>query len=176
MIKKLFFAGSGGQGALAIGQLIAKAAMEEGNEVTYLPSYGPEMRGGTANATVVLSDKPISCPLINECDVLVVMNLPSLTRFEPMVKPGGLLFLNSSLIPEKAKRDDIRVRYVPANDDAMALGNDKAANMVMLGAIIHETGIVEPETVREEIRHMFSGRKEKFLPMNLAAFDLYLNK
>ena len=116
MIKKLFFAGSGGQGALAIGQLIAKAASEEGSEVTYLPSYGPEMRGGTANATVVISDKTISCPLINECDVLVVMNLPSLTRFEPMVKPGGLLFMNSSLIPEKAKRDDIKVVKVPCND------------------------------------------------------------
>ena len=176
MKKKLFFAGAGGQGALAIGQMIAKAAMDEGLAVTWLPSYGPEMRGGTANCTVVVSDRPISCPLINDADVLVVMNLPSLTKFQSMVVPGGTLFINSSLVPEKAKRDDIRVRYVPANDDAMALGNDKAANMVMLGAIIRETGIVEPDTVREEIRHMFSGRKEKFLPMNLSAFDLYLNK
>ena len=175
MKQKMFFAGSGGQGTLAIGQMIAKAAMDEGKEVTWLPSYGPEMRGGTANCTVVVSDKPIACPLINEADLLVVMNLPSLLKFESLVAPGGLLIVNSSLVPEKAKRDDIRVRYVPANDDAMALGNDKAANMVMLGAIIRETGIVEPDTVREEIRHMFSGRKEKFLPMNLAALDLYLS-
>ena len=175
MTKKLFFAGSGGQGALAIGQLIAKAAMDEGCEVTYLPSYGPEMRGGTANATVVISDKQISCPLINEADVLVVMNLPSLTRFEPMVVPGGILFMNSSLIPEKSTRGDIRVVEVPANDKAMELGSDKAANMVMLGAILRETGIVRPETVYEELAHMFTGRKEKFLPMNRRAVDLYLN-
>ena len=172
MKQKMFFAGSGGQGTLAIGQMIAKAAMDEGKEVTWLPSYGPEMRGGTANCTVVVSDKPIACPLINEADLLVVMNLPSLLKFESLVAPGGLLIINSSLVPEKAKRDDI----LPANDDAMSIGNDKAANMVMLGAIIRETGIVEPDTVREEIRHMFSGRKEKFLPMNLSAFDLYLNK
>lgn len=174
MLKKLFFAGSGGQGALAIGQLIAKAAMEEGCEVTYLPSYGPEMRGGTANATVVVSDKPISCPLINDCDVLVVMNLPSLTRFEPMVKPGGLLFLNSSLIPEKAKRGDIKAVEVPANDVARQLGVERAANMVMLGAILKETGIVRYETIYAELAHMFTGRKEKFLAPNRKAVDYYL--
>lgn len=174
MIKKLFFAGSGGQGALAIGQLIAKAAMEEGSEVTYLPSYGPEMRGGTANATVVISDKTISCPLINECDVLVVMNLPSLTRFEPMVKPGGLLFMNSSLIPEKAKRDDIKVVKVPCNDEAEKLGIERAANMVMLGAILKETGVVKFDTVYTELEHMFSGRKAQFLEPNRKAVNLYL--
>ena len=173
MLQKLFFAGSGGQGALAIGQLIAKAAMEEGCEVTYLPSYGPEMRGGTANATVVVSDKPISCPLVNECDVLVVMNLPSLTRFEPMVKPGGTLFLNSSLIPEPAKRTDIRVVAVPANDEAEALGVERAANMVMLGAILKETGVVKFETVYRELEHMFTGRKAKFLAPNRKAVDMY---
>jgi len=174
MIQKLFFAGSGGQGALAIGQLIAKAAMEEGSEVTYLPSYGPEMRGGTANATVVISDKTISCPLINECDVLVVMNLPSLTRFEPMVKPGGLLFMNSSLIPEKAKRDDIKVVKVPCNDEAEKLGIERAANMVMLGAILKETGVVKFDTVYTELEHMFSGRKAQFLEPNRKAVNLYL--
>ncbi len=176
MIQKLFFAGSGGQGALAIGQLIAKAAMEEGKEVTYLPSYGPEMRGGTANATVVISDRPISCPLINECDVLVVMSLPSLLRFEPMVKPGGVLFMNSSLIAESAKRSDIKVVSVPANDEAAALGIERAANMVMLGAILKETGVVRFETVYEELEHMFSGRKAKFLEPNRKAVDLYLDR
>ena len=171
MKLKMFFAGSGGQGTLAIGQMIAKAAMDEGKEVTWLPSYGPEMRGGTANCTVVVSDRPIACPLINDADVLVVMNLPSLLKFESMVRPGGLLIVNSSLVPEKARRDDIRVLYVPANDKASALGSDKAANMVVLGAILRETGVVNPETVREEMRHMFSGRKEKYLSMNLAALD-----
>ena len=176
MKTKMFFAGSGGQGTLAIGQMIAKAAMDEGKEVTWLPSYGPEMRGGTANCTVVVSDRPIACPLINDADLLVVMNLPSLLKFESLVVPGGLLIVNSSLVPEKAKRSDIRVLYVPANDKAIELGNDKAANMVMLGAILRETGVVEAESIREEMRHMFSGRKEKYLPLNLAALDLYLNE
>ena len=175
MLKKMFFAGSGGQGSLAIGQMIAKAAMEEGCEVTYLPSYGPEMRGGTANCTVEISDRQISCPLINECDVLVVMNLPSLTRFEPMVTPGGMLFMNSSLIPEKAKRSDIRVFEIPANDKAQELGSDRAANMVMLGAILRETQVVRPETIYKELELMFSDRKAKYLPMNRKAVDLYLN-
>ena len=174
MKSKMFFAGSGGQGTLAMGQMIAKAAMDEGKEVTWLPSYGPEMRGGTANCTVVVSDKAISCPLINECDVLVVMNLPSLLKFESMVTPGGLLVINSSMVPEKAQRTDIRVLEIPANEKAQELGNDKAANMIMLGAILKETGIVKAETIYEQMEKMFSGRKAKFLPLNKAAFEMYL--
>ena len=112
---RMFFAGSGGQGTLAIGQMIAKAAMEEGREVTWLPSYGPEMRGGTANCTVVVSDQPIRCPLIDEADVLVVMNLPSLLKFEPMVVPGGLLFVNSDLVPQEPKRSDLRIHKIAIN-------------------------------------------------------------
>ena len=171
---KMFFAGSGGQGTLAIGQMIAKAAMDEGKEVTWLPSYGPEMRGGTANCTVVVSEHPIACPLINEADVLVVMNLPSLLKFEPMVVPGGLLIINSSLVPEKASRKDIRVVEIPADEKARELGSGKASNIVMLGAILQETGVVKPDSIRHQMEKMFSGRKAKFLPMNQAAFDLYL--
>lgn len=174
MKSRMFFAGSGGQGTLAMGQMIAKAAMEEGKEVTWLPSYGPEMRGGTANCTVVVSDRPISCPLIHEADLLVVMNLPSLLKFEDMVVPGGVLIINSSLVPEKARRSDIRVVEIPANEKAMELGNDKAANMIMLGAILKETGIVQPETVRHQLEVMFSGRKAKFLPLNQKALEMYL--
>ena len=153
MKKKLFFAGAGGQGALAIGQMIAKAAMDEGLEVTWLPSYGPEMRGGTANCTVVVSDRPISCPLINDADVLVVMNLPSLTN----------------------DRTDVKVVEVPANEKAQELGNERASNIVMLSAILKETGIVKEETVRHQIEKTFSGRKAKFLPANLAALKTYLD-
>ena len=171
---RMFFAGSGGQGTLAIGQMIAKAAMDEGKEVTWLPSYGPEMRGGTANCTVVVSDHAIACPLINEADLLVVMNLPSLLKFEPMVVPGGLLIINSSLVPEKASRDDIRVVEIPADEKARELGNAKAANIVMLGAILKETGVVTADSIRHQMEKMFSGRKAKFLPLNQAAFDLYL--
>ncbi len=174
MKMKLFFAGSGGQGTLALGQMIAKAAMDEGKEVTWLPSYGPEMRGGTANCTVVVSDKPISCPLINDADVLVAMNLPSLRKFEAMVNPGGLILMNTSLIPEKCLRDDVRVMEIPANDLANELGNDKCANMIMLGAILKETGIVSTETINAQLESMFSGRKAKFLPLNQKALSLYM--
>ena len=173
MKQKLFFAGSGGQGTLAMGQMIAKAAMDEGKEVTWLPSYGPEMRGGTANCTVVVSDKAISCPLINDADVLVAMNLPSLRKFEAMVNPGGVILMNSSLIPEKCLRADVKVVEVPCNDLAKELGNEKCANIIMLGAILKETDIVSTDTIREQLEHMFSGRKAAFLPLNQKALDIY---
>ena len=173
MKKKMFFAGSGGQGALAIGQMIAKAGMEEGNEVTWLPSYGPEMRGGTANCTVIVSDKPISCPLINDADVLVAINLPSLRKFESMVNPGGYIFINSSMVPETSTRTDVKVIEIPANEKAVEIGNDRAANIVMLGAILAETGCCKKETILHQMEKMFSGRKAKFLPANIAALELY---
>ena len=170
---RMFFAGSGGQGTLAIGQMIAKAAMEEGKEVTWLPSYGPEMRGGTANCTVVVSDQPIRCPLIDEADVLVVMNLPSLLKFEPMVVPNGLLFINSDLVPQEPKRSDLQVHKVPINTEAQHLGSDKAANIVMLGAILAETNLVKKETIEYELEQLFSGRKAKYLEMNKKALNLH---
>ena len=173
MKKKMFFAGSGGQGALTIGQMIAKAGMDEGNEVTWLPSYGPEMRGGTANCTVIISDKRISCPLINDADVLVAMNLPSLRKFESMVNPGGVIFINSSIVPETSSRTDVKVIEIPANEKAAEVGNSRAANFVMLGAILTETGCCQKESVVHQIEKMFSGRKAKFLPSNIAALELY---
>ena len=170
---RMFFAGSGGQGTLAIGQMIAKAAMDEGKEVTWLPSYGPEMRGGTANCTVVVSDQPIRCPLIDEADVLVVMNLPSLLKFEPMVVPDGLLFINSDLVPQEPQRSDLRIHKIPINTEAQQLGSDKAANIVMLGAILRETQLVKKETIEHELEKLFSGRKAKYLEMNKKALDLH---
>ena len=170
---RMFFAGSGGQGTLAIGQIIAKAAMEEGREVTWLPSYGPEMRGGTANCTVVVSDQPIRCPLIDEADVLVVMNLPSLLKFESMVVPNGLLFINSDLVPQEPKRSDLRVHKIAVNTEAQKLGSDKAANIIMLGAILAETNLVKKETIEYELEQLFSGRKAKYLEMNRKALHLY---
>ena len=170
---RMFFAGSGGQGTLAIGQIIAKAAMEEGREVTWLPSYGPEMRGGTANCTVVVSDQPIRCPLIDEADVLVVMNLPSLLKFEPMMVPNGLLFINSDLVPQEPKRSDLRVHKIAVNTEAQKLGSDKAANIIMLGAILAETNLVKKETIEYELEQLFSGRKAKYLEMNRKALHLY---
>ena len=174
MKQKMFFAGSGGQGTLAIGQMIAKAAMDEGKEVTWLPSYGPEMRGGTANCTVVISpDKPVSCPLIYEADDVVVMNLPSLTKFESLVKPGGNLFVNSSMIEQKATRDDIHVYYVPANDIALKLGNARTANTVMLGALVSVAPVVPVEMIYKIMEKTFSGRKAHLLDINKTAFHAW---
>lgn len=173
MIQKLFFAGSGGQGVILMGQMTAYAAMYESKEVTFLPSYGPEMRGGTANCTVVISDKPVSCPLVYEADVVVAMNLPSMTRFEALLRPGGKLFYNASLIPQKPARADIEAIPVPANDIAMELGNSRAANMVMLGAMAQNTGIAGDEALDKILQKVFSGKKAALLDMNRKAFHAF---
>ncbi len=173
MIQKLFFAGSGGQGVILMGQMVAYAAMYENREVTFLPSYGPEMRGGTANCTVVVSDAPVSSPLIYEADVVVAMNLPSMTRFETLVKPGGKLFYNSSLIPQAPTRGDIEVIAVPANDIAADLGNGRAANMVMLGAVVHGAHVAGDEAVDQILQKVFSGKKAGALELNRKALQAF---
>ena len=171
---KLFFAGSGGQGVLTMGQMLTYAAMYADMNATWLPSYGPEMRGGTANCTVVISpDKPVSCPLIYEADDVVVMNLPSLIKFESLVKPGGNLFVNSSMIEQKATRDDINVYYVPANDIAMQLGNARTANTVMLGALVSVAPVVPVEKIYKIMEKTFSGRKAHLLDINKTAFHAW---
>ena len=176
-VTKLFFAGSGGQGVLTMGQMVTYAAMYADMNATWLPSYGPEMRGGTANCTVVISpDKPVSCPLIYEADDVVVMNLPSLIKFESLVKPGGNLFVNSSMIEQKATRDDINVYYVPANDIAMKLGNARTANIVMLGAMVSVAPVVPVEMVYRIMKKTFSGRKAHLLDINKTAFHAWAEK
>ncbi|NCB52910.1 MAG: 2-oxoacid:ferredoxin oxidoreductase subunit gamma [Clostridia bacterium] len=173
-VTKMFFAGSGGQGILLMGQMITYAAMNEDKEVTFLPSYGPEMRGGTANCTVVVSeDKPVSCPLIYEADAMVVMNLPSLIKFEKMVKPGGKLFVNTSLIELKPTRADIEIINVPANDIAIALGNARAANIVMLGAFRRATEVVSSEAIDHMLEKTFSGKKAALLDLNKKAIEAF---
>jgi 2-oxoglutarate ferredoxin oxidoreductase subunit gamma len=167
--QKLFFSGFGGQGVLMIGRNIAYAAMLEGKEVTFLPSYGPEMRGGTANCTVIVSDKPISSPLVFEADVVCVMNLPSLLKFESLVKPDKYLFINTSIISQPATRTDIRIANVKANEIAKDLGNEKAANMVMLGAIVKDTGVVSFESVEHVMEKTFAGKKPAIIEMNRKA-------
>jgi len=176
-VNKLFFAGSGGQGVLTIGQMITYAAMYADMNATWLPSYGPEMRGGTANCTVVVStDKPVSCPLIYEADNVVVMNLPSLTKFESLVKPGGNLFVNASMISQKANRDDINVYYVPANDIAMELGNARTANVVMLGALLNVDPVVPVDKIYKIMEKTFSGRKAHLLDINKTALHAWENR
>ncbi len=167
---KMFFAGSGGQGVLLMGQIITYAAMLEGKEATFLPSYGPEMRGGTANCTVVVSDKPVSSPLIYEADIAVVMNRPSMDKFEPMVKAGGFMFYNESIIDRKPERADIKSVAVDLAARCAALGNDKVANMVMLGEVVRGTGVVQVDTVFKVFEKVFSGRKAALIPLNKQAF------
>jgi 2-oxoglutarate ferredoxin oxidoreductase subunit gamma len=157
-----------------MGQMLTYAAMYADMNATWLPSYGPEMRGGTANCTVVISpDKPVSCPLIYEADDVVVMNLPSLIKFESLVKPGGNLFVNSSMIEQKATRDDINVYYVPANDIAMKLGNARTANVVMLGAMVHVAPVVPVKMIYKIMEKTFSGRKAHLLDINKTAFHAW---
>jgi len=169
----MFFAGSGGQGVLLMGQMVTYAAMLEDKSSTFFPSYGPEMRGGTANCTVVVSEKTVSCPLIYEADCVVAMNLPSLIKFEPTVKPGGILLLNKSVIHQDAGRGDIRVFNVPANDMATDLGNARVANMVMLGAFIRTTGVVSAESIKQVIRETLGAKKAELLDLNIRAFELW---
>ncbi len=172
-IHKLFFAGSGGQGILLMGQMITYAAMLEDKSATFFPSYGPEMRGGTANCTVVVSDKPVSCPVIYEADAIVVMNLPSLIKFEPMVKPGGVLLINTSIIDQPAKRTDIKVCSVPVNEIAGELGSIKVANMVMLGALVRATNVVSEKSIEQVMHKTFTGEKAKLNDANMKAFSYY---
>lgn len=168
--KKIFIAGFGGQGVLLIGQMLAYAAMHEGKEVTWMPSYGPEMRGGTANCTVCISEKAVASPLVTSCDVLVAMNGPSLEKFENMVVPGGDLFINSSIVAQKATRDDINVHYVDCNKIAEEeVGNAKTSNMVMLGAIIRKSGAVSLEIMDDVFEDTLKGSKAKLIPSNKKA-------
>lgn len=165
--EKVICAGFGGQGVMSLGQLLTYAGMVEGKEVSWLPSYGPEMRGGTANCSVMISDAPIGSPVItNDATAAIVMNLPSLDKFEEDLIVGGTLLINSSLIPKKATRTDVKVFYVPANEIAGELGNSKVANMIMLGAYLEALKPVSMDSVKETLKKIFSGGKAKFIPLN----------
>lgn len=168
--KEVVFAGFGGQGVMTAGQLLAYTGMEEGKQVAWIPSYGPEMRGGTAHCTVVISDSRIGSPIINNPGAACVFNRPSLEKFGPLVRSGGLLLINSSLIDIKSERDDITEILVPANDIAMKAGSPKAANMVMLAAYVEATGIVGFDTLEKMLNEKM-GKKKDFLEINKKAFE-----
>ena len=170
MENKVICAGFGGQGVMSMGQLLAYAGMIEDKHVSWLPSYGPETRGGTAICGVTVSDEEIGSPIItNDADIAIVMNLPSLIKFEKDVKPGGKIFINSSLIEKKVERTDIEVYYIDANKLAADIGNIKAANLVMLGAVLKSTPIVDIESILEAFKKVFGPSKEKFIPQNREA-------
>jgi 2-oxoglutarate ferredoxin oxidoreductase subunit gamma len=166
MQNDVIVAGFGGQGVLLVGKVLAYAGMADGKEVSWIPSYGPEMRGGTANCTVVISDRPVGSPIVNRPRAVIVMNLPSLDKFEPMVRPGGLVVINSSLIRREAARADVTVIKVPANEIALELNNPRGANMVALGAYLGATRAVSLDAVGEIVRDTFAN-KPKLVDMNL---------
>lgn len=163
-------AGFGGQGLMFIGKLLAYCAMKRGLNVTWIPSYGPEMRGGTANCTVVISDEPIGSPVINSPEALIVMNNPSMEAFEPKLKSGGLLFIDSTLVNRQVMRKDIKTIAVPADDAAAEVGEKRTANLVMLGAYIGKTGIVTKEDIANGLKELF-GAKIEFLNVNMRALE-----
>lgn len=170
MKKEIIISGFGGQGGLAIGKNLAEAGMAEGLNVTWAPSYGPEMRGGTANCTVVLSDKVIGSPIVACPTELIALNEPSLAKFEAGVLPGGAVFVNSDVVTDKVSRPDLTAYYIPCGQIAEEIGNSKVSNMVMLGAYVAQTKILKPETIETMIQEMFTGSKAKLVPLNIEAF------
>ena len=172
MKEQCIFAGFGGQGMLLIGKFLAEAGMESGKHVSWLPSYGPEMRGGTANCSVVVSDKPVASPLIAQADTILAMNKPSLIKFEGDVKPGGLLLINSSIIDIKTDRDDVDAVYVPCNEIAESIGNLKGPNVVFLGAYIaKKPDVISEDAIINAMRIELGEKKAKFLDGNIKALE-----
>ena len=169
MQTEVIMSGFGGQGLMMIGKLLAYAGLDEGKAVTWLPSYGPEMRGGTANCTVVIADHPIGSPLISSPRAAVVMNQPSLEKFAPTLRQNGILVINSSMIPVNSDRTDLRSFRIKANDLAAELGNRRSANLVMLGAYIGLEEVVSHETLIKAIKKTFASKKQ-FIEPNCKTF------
>ncbi|MEW6724363.1 MAG: 2-oxoacid:acceptor oxidoreductase family protein [Bacillota bacterium] len=171
MTHEVIMAGFGGQGVMLVGQLLAYSGMLEGKKVSWMPSYGPEMRGGTANCSVVVSGEEVGSPVVSEPTAVIIMNRPSLDKFEGKVVKGGVLIINSSLVDRQVQRGDVTVIEVPANDIATELGDVRVANMVALGALIQATGAVKKESVLKALRKVLPERRHHLLPMNEAALD-----
>lgn len=172
MEERIVIAGFGGQGVMALGQLLTYSGMIEDKKVSWLPSYGPEMRGGTANCNVIISSSAVGSPVVIESTSAIVMNRPSLDKFESSVVPGGRLFINTSLIDRKATRDDIEVYYIPANEIADEIGNPRTANMVMLGAFLEATKAVEVDSVLEKaFTAVFGENRAHLKPINQKALE-----
>jgi 2-oxoglutarate ferredoxin oxidoreductase subunit gamma len=163
-LHEIIIAGFGGQGILSAGRLLAYAGMVEDKQVSFLPSYGPEMRGGTANCMVVVSDSDIASPVLNSCSALIVMNNPSLDKFESWLKPGGILITDSSLVNKKSTRTDIRVFEIPATQLANEFGNKTYSNIYLLGKLIKETGCATVESFEKALYGILSQSKHHMIP------------
>jgi len=169
MQTEVIISGFGGQGTLYAGQVLAYAAMDEGKQVTWIPSYGPEMRGGTANCTVVVSDEEIGSPTVKHPKAVLALNLPSLDKYEDMIAPGGCIVVNESMVNRKPTRTDIRVVMLPANEIAREIGNERATNMVMLGALLANMDILPIEALEKALKNHTAQRLQKFVEMNIQA-------
>jgi 2-oxoglutarate ferredoxin oxidoreductase subunit gamma len=169
MTQELLFAGFGGQGILSMGMTLAYAGMIEDSEVSWMPSYGPEMRGGTANCIVIVSDRKISSPIVSTFDAVVAMNQPSMDKFEKAVRPGGLLLYDSTSIIVPPTRTDILPLPVAASEEALTLGNTKVMNMIILGALVERTRILRRESIMKALKEVLPERYHHMLPLNEAA-------
>jgi 2-oxoglutarate ferredoxin oxidoreductase subunit gamma len=171
MQTEIVIAGFGGQGVLFAGQVLSYAAMDQGKEVTWIPSYGPEMRGGTANCTVVVADEPIGSPLVRNPKAAIVLNLPSLDRYEPVIRVGGVLVANSSLINRGRTRQDIKFVPIPANEIAEDLGDRRLSNMVALGALLACLPVLPIDSIKQALQDHLPARHQRLLPVNFQALD-----
>jgi 2-oxoglutarate ferredoxin oxidoreductase subunit gamma len=169
MKQEIIIAGFGGQGVLSMGKILAYSGLMEGKEVSWMPSYGPEQRGGTANVTVIINDAPISSPILNEYDVAIILNQPSLDKFESKVKPGGILIYDGYGISGEIGRRDIRVYRIDAMDAAVEMKNEKVFNMLILGGLLKVAPMVKLENVLLGLKKSLPERHHKLLPVNEAA-------
>jgi len=172
MTNRFLIAGFGGQGLLFAGKFMAYKGMMEDKQVTWLPSYGPEMRGGTASCSVVISDEPVSSPIVEEPDVLMVMNLPSLDKYEATVAPGGTIFVDSTLIERKVERTDVKVVYIPATRLASENNMASLANMILVGAILKELNQFDDEGINAALKKVVSARHQQMFDFNLKALEI----
>ncbi len=172
MDNQIIFAGFGGQGILSMGRFIAHAGLHEGKHVSWLPSYGPEMRGGTANCNVIVSDEEVGSPIISEATALVVMNQPSLEKFESYVAPGGVIISDSDLVPVKPERSDVRVFSMPATKMAYDLGNPTFAGVILLGKLIKETDVVGYDSFEAALKGILKPKKHYLIPEEMKALRM----
>ena len=172
MNKEILIAGFGGQGILFSGKFLAYEGLIDGKEVSWLPSYGPEMRGGTANCSIIISDSPVGSPIVSNPDILIAMNLPSLDKYEKEAKKGAQIFVDSSLIDRKVERDDVEVYYIPATKLASDEGLSGLANMIMIGHMIAKNDIVPEENIEKAMQKVVPPTKQNMFDLNMKAVKL----
>lgn len=175
MNKQILIAGFGGQGILFSGKFLAYGGLLESKEVSWLPSYGPEMRGGTANCSIIFSDSKVGSPIVDKPDVLIAMNAPSLEKYEDAVVPGGKIFVDSSLIDKKVERNDVEVHYIPATQLASEENLPGLANMIIMGLMIRYSDAIEKETIEKAMAKVVSAKRQNLMELNIKAVELGFN-